>query len=170
MEALSHTNIFCSFHVKHHLIFLILTISGMVFESISCYIKVFPDNQYINCSHLHGLQRVIHTKTVFACILWDFIKVSTWKQNVIIVNKGKPNGAEYNSEEVINKIFWLSASNVFWLYEFQAYFDNDFPWLIRWNSLFLSTVARNSIHTTFLYWKNNMQTRKRKHWKWMLVK
>ena len=56
-----------------------LTISLVVFQHVSCDLEVLPYDERFHGAHFQGLQGVVHTEAVFACVLRNFIKVATWK-------------------------------------------------------------------------------------------
>lgn len=59
--------------------------SCSVAQSVTGDIQVLPDNQSLNSTHFEGLESIIDTKTVFSCILTDFVEI--FLDEALLLNK-----------------------------------------------------------------------------------
>merc|ERR1719369_2496829 len=54
----------------------LLLARGVILQSDSLNIQVFPANKSLHCTHLQGLEGVIHSEAVLSGVLRDFVKIA----------------------------------------------------------------------------------------------
>lgn len=50
--------------------------TGSIAKNVSRNVQVLPDDEGLNGAELEGLQSILDTEAVFACILTDLVEVS----------------------------------------------------------------------------------------------